>query len=55
LYGALADAPATLPVLDMVIKRNNIWLSSGDDTRRKAAVEYITKGNEAGALTVRSK
>jgi NADPH:quinone reductase-like Zn-dependent oxidoreductase len=47
LYGALADAPTTLPVLDMiakmlVIKGHNIWLTSGDDTRRKAA--------EAGAL-----
>jgi NADPH:quinone reductase-like Zn-dependent oxidoreductase len=55
LYGALADAPTTLPVLDMiakmlVIKGHNIWLTSGDDTRRKAAVEYITKGLEAGAL-----
>jgi NADPH:quinone reductase-like Zn-dependent oxidoreductase len=25
-------------------------LTSGDETRRKAAVEYITKGLEAGAL-----
>ena len=48
--GALADPPATLPVLDMVIKGHNIWLSRGDDTRRKAAIEYITKGLEPGAL-----
>jgi NADPH:quinone reductase-like Zn-dependent oxidoreductase len=34
-----------------VIKGHNIWLTSGDDTRREAAVEYITKGLEAGALT----
>jgi NADPH:quinone reductase-like Zn-dependent oxidoreductase len=55
LYGALADAPTTVPVLEMiakmlVIKGHNIWLTSGDDTRRKAAVEYITKGLEADAL-----
>jgi Zinc-binding dehydrogenase len=55
LYGALADAPTTLPALEMiakmlVIKGHNIWLTSGDDTRRKAAVDYITKGLEAGAL-----
>jgi NADPH:quinone reductase-like Zn-dependent oxidoreductase len=53
LYVALADVPTALPVLEMiakmlVIKGHNIWLTSGDDTRRKAAVEYITKGLEAG-------
>ena len=55
LYGALADSPTTLPVLEMIakmliIKGHNIWLTSGDDTRRKAAVEYLIKGLEAGAL-----
>jgi NADPH:quinone reductase-like Zn-dependent oxidoreductase len=55
LYGALADSPTTLPVLEMiakmvVIKAHNIWLTSGDETRRKAAVDYITKGLEGGAL-----
>jgi NADPH:quinone reductase-like Zn-dependent oxidoreductase len=55
LYGALADSPTTLPVLEMiskmlVIKGHNIWLTSGDEARRKAAVENITKGLEAGAL-----
>ena len=48
LYGALADRPTTLPALEMiakmlVIKGHNIWLTSGDETRRKAAVDYITK------------
>jgi NADPH:quinone reductase-like Zn-dependent oxidoreductase len=44
-----------LPVLDMiakmlVIKGHNIWLTSGDPVRRKAAVEFILKGFESGAL-----
>ncbi len=34
----------------LVIKGYNLWLTSGDETRRKAAVDYITKGLEAGAL-----
>jgi NADPH:quinone reductase-like Zn-dependent oxidoreductase len=55
LYGALAETPTTLPVLDMiakmpVIKGQNIWLTTGDEARRKAAVDYVTKGLEAGAL-----
>jgi NADPH:quinone reductase-like Zn-dependent oxidoreductase len=55
LYGALADAPTTLPVLDMiakmlVIKGHNIWLTSGDEIRRKAAVEYITKDSKRAHL-----
>ena len=32
------------------IKGHNIWLISGDEARRKAAVEYIVKGLESGAL-----
>jgi NADPH:quinone reductase-like Zn-dependent oxidoreductase len=55
LYGALAETPTTLPVLDMiakmpVIKGQNIWLTTGDEGRRKAAVAYVTKGLESGAL-----
>ncbi|MFJ5299168.1 zinc-dependent alcohol dehydrogenase family protein [Pseudomonas sp. NPDC088368] len=55
LYGALAEGPAHLPVLDMiakmpVVKGHNIWLTSGDEARRKGAVEYVVKGLEAGAL-----
>ena len=27
----------------LIIKGHNIWLTSGDDSRRKAAVDYIAK------------
>jgi NADPH:quinone reductase-like Zn-dependent oxidoreductase len=55
LYGALAEDATSLPVLQMiakmpVIKGHNIWLTSGDEARRKAAVEYVLKGFEVGAL-----
>lgn len=55
LYGALAEGQTPLPVLDMiakmlVIKGHNIWLTSGDETRRKAAVDYVLKGLATGAL-----
>ncbi|QCP52993.1 zinc-binding dehydrogenase [Trinickia violacea] len=55
LYGALAEGETPIPVLAMIakmptIKAHNIWLTSGDETRRKAAVEYVVKGLESGAL-----
>jgi NADPH:quinone reductase-like Zn-dependent oxidoreductase len=55
IYGALAEGDTPLPVLTMiakmpVIKGHNIWLTSGDEARRKAAAEYILKGLESGAL-----
>ena len=55
LYGALSPEPTTLPVLAMVakmpvIKGHNIWGTSGDEARRKAAVNYILRGLESGAL-----
>jgi NADPH:quinone reductase-like Zn-dependent oxidoreductase len=55
IYGALSDAVTPLPVLEMIakmatIKAHNIWLTSGDEARRKAAVEYVLKGLETGAL-----
>ena len=55
IYGALAEGETPLPVLMMiakmpVIKAHNIWLTSGDEARRKAAVEYVLKGLESGAL-----
>jgi NADPH:quinone reductase-like Zn-dependent oxidoreductase len=55
LYGALSEAVTPLPALEMIgkmltIKAHNIWLTSGDETRRKAAVDYVLKGLEAGAL-----
>jgi len=53
--GALSPDVTPLPVLDMIakvitVKAHNIWLTSGDATRRKAAVEYVLKGLESGAL-----
>ncbi len=55
LYGALAEAATTLPVLQMIakmpiVKGQSIWFTSGDETRRKAAVDYVLKGIAAGAL-----
>lgn len=55
LYGALAEGNTPIPVLEMIakmatIKGHNIWLTSGDETRRKAAVAYVLKGLESGAL-----
>jgi NADPH:quinone reductase-like Zn-dependent oxidoreductase len=55
IYGALVDGDAHIPVLDMIaklltVKAHNIWNTSGDETRRKAAVEYVLKGFESGAL-----
>ena len=34
----------------VTVKAHNIWLTSGDEARRKAAVEYVLKGIESGAL-----
>ena len=55
LYGALDERATTLPVLEMIakmvsVKAHNIWLTSGDPVRRKAAVEFVLKGLESGAL-----
>jgi NADPH:quinone reductase-like Zn-dependent oxidoreductase len=55
IYGLLGTGVTPLPVLEMIakvttIKAHNIWLTSGDETRRKAAIEFVTKGLQAGAL-----
>jgi NADPH:quinone reductase-like Zn-dependent oxidoreductase len=55
LYGALSDGATPLPVLEMIakvstVKAHNIWLTSGDPVRQKAAVEFVLEGIEAGAL-----
>ena len=55
ILGALAEGDTPMPVLAMiakvpVIKGHNIWLTTGDETRRKAAVEFVLKGLESGAL-----
>ncbi|MEA3085809.1 MAG: hypothetical protein QOC89_3506 [Paraburkholderia sp.] len=34
----------------LTVKAHNIWLTSGDPKRRKAAVEYVLKGFENGAF-----
>jgi NADPH:quinone reductase-like Zn-dependent oxidoreductase len=55
IYGALSEGVTPLPVLDMIakmttVKAHNIWLTSGDAARQKAAVQFILKGLESGAL-----
>jgi NADPH:quinone reductase-like Zn-dependent oxidoreductase len=55
VYGALSEGVTPLPLLAMIakmptIKGHNIWLTTGDETRRKAAVEYVLGGLETGAL-----
>ena len=55
IYGLLSYEVTPLPVLEMIakvstVKAHNIWLTSGDETRRKAAVEFVLKGLESGAL-----
>jgi len=55
IYGALSDSITPIPVLEMIakmptIKAHNIWLTSGDPLRQKAAVDYILKGLSVGAL-----
>ncbi len=55
IYGLLGTGVTPLPVLDMIakvttIKAHNIWLTSGDETRRKAAIEFVTTGLQTGAL-----
>jgi NADPH:quinone reductase-like Zn-dependent oxidoreductase len=54
-YGALAEGDTPMPVLAMiakmpVIKGHSIWLTTGDEVRRKAAVEFVLKGLASGAL-----
>ena len=44
-----------MPILKMIpkvitVKAHNIWQTSGDPVRRKAAVEFVLKGLESGAL-----
>ncbi|WP_454723240.1 MULTISPECIES: zinc-dependent alcohol dehydrogenase family protein [Cupriavidus] len=55
VYGALAQGETPMPVLAMIakmptIKGHNIWLTSGDDARREAAVAFVTAGLASGAL-----
>ena len=55
VYGALSEDDTSIPVLEMIpkmptIKGYNISLVTGDEARRKVAVEYIVKGLASGAL-----
>jgi NADPH:quinone reductase-like Zn-dependent oxidoreductase len=55
IYGLLSPGVTPLPVLEMIakvptVKAHNIWLTTGDEARRRAAVEYVLKGLASGAL-----
>jgi NADPH:quinone reductase-like Zn-dependent oxidoreductase len=55
LYGALSDQATSLPVLDLIgkiitIKGHNIWVTSGDPARQKAAVDFVINGLDKGTL-----
>jgi NADPH:quinone reductase-like Zn-dependent oxidoreductase len=55
IYGALSEGDTSIPVLEMiakmpVIKGYSLWLITGDEARRKVAVEYVTRGLANGAL-----
>ncbi len=55
LYGALSDQATTLPVLDLIgkmitIKGHNIWVTSGDPARQRAAVDFVINGLDQSTL-----
>jgi NADPH:quinone reductase-like Zn-dependent oxidoreductase len=55
LYGALSEEDTPIPVLAIIpkmptIKGYTIWAITGEESSRKAAVEYVLKGLEDGAL-----
>jgi NADPH:quinone reductase-like Zn-dependent oxidoreductase len=55
IYGLLGSGVTPLPVLEMIakvttVKAHNIWLTSGNEARRRGAVEFVTKGLQSGAL-----
>jgi NADPH:quinone reductase-like Zn-dependent oxidoreductase len=55
IYGALSEDGTPMPVLEMIrkmptVKGYSIRLVTGDEARRKAAVEYVTRGFARGAL-----
>jgi NADPH:quinone reductase-like Zn-dependent oxidoreductase len=55
IYGALSEGDTPMPVLDLIrkmptIKGYSIRLVTGDEARRKVAVEYVTSGLASGAL-----
>jgi NADPH:quinone reductase-like Zn-dependent oxidoreductase len=55
IYGVLREGDTPIPVLEMIpkmpsIRGYTIWRITGDESRRKAAVKYVLKGLESGAL-----
>jgi NADPH:quinone reductase-like Zn-dependent oxidoreductase len=55
IYGALAQGATEIPVLPMIaklqtVRAHNLWVTTGDPVRRKAAVEFVLKGIEQGKL-----
>jgi NADPH:quinone reductase-like Zn-dependent oxidoreductase len=55
IYGALSEGDTAIPVLEMIrrmptVKGYSIRLVTGDEARRKVAVEYVAKGLASGAL-----
>jgi NADPH:quinone reductase-like Zn-dependent oxidoreductase len=55
IYGALSEDETPIPVLEMIrkmptVKGYSVRLVTGDEARRKVAVEYVTGGLASGAL-----
>jgi NADPH:quinone reductase-like Zn-dependent oxidoreductase len=55
IYGALSEDDTSIPVLEMIpkmpaVKGYSLRLVMGEEARRKAAIEYVTKGLASGAL-----
>jgi NADPH:quinone reductase-like Zn-dependent oxidoreductase len=55
IYGALSESDTSIPVLEMIAKMATVkgyytGQVTGDEARRKVAVEYIVKGLASGAL-----
>ena len=55
IYGALSEDDTPIPLLEMILKMPtvkgySIRLVTGDEGRRKVAVEYVVKGLASGAL-----
>jgi len=55
IYGALSEDDTPVPVLEMIrkmtiVKGYSIRLVTGDEVRRKAAVDYVARGLACGAL-----
>jgi NADPH:quinone reductase-like Zn-dependent oxidoreductase len=55
VYGVLSEDDTPIPLLEMIrkmpiVKGYSIRLVTGDEARRKVAVEYVTKGLASGAL-----